>query len=161
MGLWIRCGNENAVFTMCWKKFAETEKSLRARLIVKVTLTDFFEHLGYCAPWILTSAVNSESVVLSRNAEKFKRKCQEKNTSVAEKQHLVSPSWQCAWSRIDNTRTVIHDFWPTRTQLCFLSHPTHLTCLRQTSPYFPNWSPFWKDDDFRRFKTLLKIRRRG
>jgi hypothetical protein len=26
MGLWIRCGNENAIFTMGWKKFAKTEK---------------------------------------------------------------------------------------------------------------------------------------
>jgi hypothetical protein len=26
MGLWIQCGNENAVFTMGWKKFAKTEK---------------------------------------------------------------------------------------------------------------------------------------
>jgi hypothetical protein len=29
-------------------------------------------------------------------------------------------------------------FWPTRTQLCFLSHPTHLTWIRQTFSYFPN-----------------------
>jgi hypothetical protein len=26
MGLWIRSGNKNAVFTMGWKKFTETEK---------------------------------------------------------------------------------------------------------------------------------------
>jgi hypothetical protein len=26
MGLWILCGNENVVFTVGWKKFAETEK---------------------------------------------------------------------------------------------------------------------------------------
>jgi hypothetical protein len=26
MGLWEKCGNENSVFTMGWKKFAETEK---------------------------------------------------------------------------------------------------------------------------------------
>jgi hypothetical protein len=26
MGLWIQCGNENAFFTMGWKKFTETEK---------------------------------------------------------------------------------------------------------------------------------------
>jgi hypothetical protein len=28
MGLWIRCGNENTVFTMSWKKFAKTEKGM-------------------------------------------------------------------------------------------------------------------------------------
>jgi hypothetical protein len=33
---------------------------------------------------------------------------------------------------------LIRDFWPTRTQLCFLSHPTHLTWLLQTFSYFPN-----------------------
>jgi hypothetical protein len=26
MGLWIRCGKENAVFKMGWKKFAEAKK---------------------------------------------------------------------------------------------------------------------------------------
>jgi hypothetical protein len=26
MGAWILCGNENAVFTMGWKKFAETKR---------------------------------------------------------------------------------------------------------------------------------------
>jgi hypothetical protein len=26
MGLWIQCGNENAIVTMGWKKFAEIEK---------------------------------------------------------------------------------------------------------------------------------------
>jgi hypothetical protein len=26
MGLWISCGNKNAVFTMGWKNFGETEK---------------------------------------------------------------------------------------------------------------------------------------
>jgi hypothetical protein len=27
MGLWIRCRNKNAVFTMGWKKFVEAEKA--------------------------------------------------------------------------------------------------------------------------------------
>jgi hypothetical protein len=48
-------------------------------------------------------------------------------------------------------------FWPTQTQLCFLSHPIHLTWLWQTFSYFPNWNPLWKDDDFRWFKRLQKI----
>jgi hypothetical protein len=32
MDLWIRCGNENAVFTMGWKKFAETKKGVAGKL---------------------------------------------------------------------------------------------------------------------------------
>jgi hypothetical protein len=28
MDLWIQCGNENTIFTMGWKKFAETEKGV-------------------------------------------------------------------------------------------------------------------------------------
>jgi hypothetical protein len=26
MGLWIQCGNQNAFFTIGWKKFTDTEK---------------------------------------------------------------------------------------------------------------------------------------
>jgi hypothetical protein len=26
MGLWIQCGNKNAVFTMGWKKFTKNKK---------------------------------------------------------------------------------------------------------------------------------------
>jgi hypothetical protein len=37
-------------------------------------------------------------------------------------------------------------FWPARTQLCFLSHPTHLISLRQSFTCFPNWNPLWKND---------------
>jgi hypothetical protein len=31
-------------------------------------------------------------------------------------------------------------FWLTWTELCFLSHPTRLTWLRQTFSYIPNWN---------------------
>jgi hypothetical protein len=40
----------------------------------------------------LMSGANSESLVLSQSSETSKRKCQEKKTSVAEKQHPVPPS---------------------------------------------------------------------
>jgi hypothetical protein len=32
MGLWIRCGNKNEVFTMGWKKFAKTEKGVAGQV---------------------------------------------------------------------------------------------------------------------------------
>jgi hypothetical protein len=93
MGLWIVFGNENVVFTMGWKKFAETEKGQRVRSNVKVMLTVFL-HQGCCASGILTSGTKSESLLLSHSAETSKRECKEKNTSVVEKQLLVPPSWQ-------------------------------------------------------------------
>jgi hypothetical protein len=51
---------------------------------VKVMLT-VFRHRGCCALWILTSGANSESLVYSRSTEMSKGKCQEKKTSVVEK----------------------------------------------------------------------------
>jgi hypothetical protein len=47
--------------------------------------------------------------------------------------------------------------WQTRTELCLLSHPSHVAWLWQTFSYFPNWNPLCKDDDFRWFKKLWKI----
>jgi hypothetical protein len=54
---------------------------------------------------------------------------------------------------------LIRDFLANMNTLCLLSHPTHLTWLRQTFSYFPNWNPLWKDDEFIRSKRLRKIRR--
>jgi hypothetical protein len=104
------------------------------------------------------SGANSGLLVLSWSAETSKRKCWEKNTSVVEKQLLVPPSCQRASSWIATDSRI---FWLTRTQLCFLNHPTHMTWLLQTFSYFWNWNPLWKDDDFRRFKILLKIHRQS
>jgi hypothetical protein len=32
MGLWIRCGNKNVVFTIDWKKFAEIKKGMAGQV---------------------------------------------------------------------------------------------------------------------------------
>jgi hypothetical protein len=42
MGLWISCGNENAVFTMGWKKFAETEKGVAGQVECESHVDGFF-----------------------------------------------------------------------------------------------------------------------
>jgi hypothetical protein len=65
MGLWIRCGNENAVFTIRWEKIVETEKGAEGQANVKVMLTVFLTSRMLC---IMNSYVraNSESLVLSR-----------------------------------------------------------------------------------------------
>jgi hypothetical protein len=157
MSLWIRCGNENAIFTMGCKNFTENEKGVAGQVERESHVDGFLLHRGCCASWILTSGTNNESLALSRSAEMSKRKCQEEKTSAVEKQRLVSPSWQCAsWC-------IVTDSWlfGQRTQLCFLNHPTHLTWLRQTFSYFPNWNPPSKDDDFGRSKRLRKILRRS
>jgi hypothetical protein len=115
----------------------------------------FFWNWRCCASWILTSRVNSESLVLSQIAETPKRNCKEKKTSVVEKQLLGPPSWQCA-SSCNAT-----DSWLlANTNTTVLPQPPYsLTWLRKTS-YFQTWNPLWKDD-FRWFKRWWKIRRRS
>jgi hypothetical protein len=51
MGLWTRCGNENVVFTVCWKKFAETEGGMEGQVEHEshVDCFFFFLNLGRCA----------------------------------------------------------------------------------------------------------------
>jgi hypothetical protein len=44
MGLWTRCGNKNAVFTMGWKKFAEIEKSAAGQVERGSHVDGFFLH---------------------------------------------------------------------------------------------------------------------
>jgi hypothetical protein len=85
-------------------------------------------------------------------------KCQEKKTAVVEKQLLVPPSWQCVSSCITTDSWLLAN-----ANTAGLPQPlsTHLTWLRQTFSYFPNWNPLWKDDDFRRFKRSQKIRRQS
>jgi hypothetical protein len=41
MGLWIQCGNENAVFTIGWKNFAQTEKGVAGQ-VQRRSHGDFF-----------------------------------------------------------------------------------------------------------------------
>jgi hypothetical protein len=41
MGLWIQCGNKNAVFTVGWKKFAETGKGAAGQ-VEHASYVDFF-----------------------------------------------------------------------------------------------------------------------
>jgi hypothetical protein len=139
------------------KNSPRPKKARRVRSKVKVMLAGFFWHRGCCASWILTSGANSESLVLSRSAETSKRYFQEKKP-----QFWRNNSW---FLHDDNAPAhaslLIRDFWPIRTQLCFLSHRTHLTSLRQTFSYYPNWNLLWRDDDFTRFKRLRKIRRQN
>jgi hypothetical protein len=46
MGLWIRYGNENAVFTVGWKKFAETKKGAAAQVESESDVGWFFDIEG-------------------------------------------------------------------------------------------------------------------
>jgi hypothetical protein len=48
MGLWIGCGNENAAFTVGWKKFAETEKGAVGQAERESHVDRFFGHRGCC-----------------------------------------------------------------------------------------------------------------
>jgi transposase len=152
MGLWIRCGNENTVFTWVGKDSPRPKKERRVRSNVSHFDGFFLTSRMLC---IMNSYVraNSESLVLSRSAETSKRICQDKR-----RQLRRNNSWflhhDCASSGITlirdflaNTNTTVLPqppyspelapqasqwfvtFWPTRTQLCFLSHPTHLTWL--------------------------------
>jgi hypothetical protein len=82
------------------KNLPRPRNAWKARSNVEVMLTVAFGHRGCCASWILMSGANSELLVLPRSAETSKRKCQEKKTSVVNKQLLVPPSWQCTSSCI-------------------------------------------------------------
>jgi hypothetical protein len=42
MGLWMFCGNENAVFTMGWKTFAESEKGAAGQGEFESHVDDFY-----------------------------------------------------------------------------------------------------------------------
>jgi hypothetical protein len=42
MGLWIRCENENAAFTMGWKKFTKTEKGAAGQVESESHVDSFF-----------------------------------------------------------------------------------------------------------------------
>jgi hypothetical protein len=42
MGLWIRCGNKNAIFTVGWEKFAENEKGKAGQVERKNHADGFF-----------------------------------------------------------------------------------------------------------------------
>jgi hypothetical protein len=103
---WNRCSGSGQMWKSCWRFF--------------------FLTCGYM------SGANSELVVLSQSVEKSKRKCQEKIPCL-----WRTNSW---FVHHDNAPAhpllLIHDFWLTQTQLCFLSHPTHLTWLWQTCSYF-------------------------
>jgi hypothetical protein len=85
-------GYDNAIFTMGWKKSAETEKVAAGHVERESNVDVSFWHRGCCARRIIMSGANNESLVLSRSADTYKRKCQEKETSVVEKQRLVPPS---------------------------------------------------------------------
>jgi hypothetical protein len=46
MGLWMQCGNENAIFTLGWKKFAETEKGAASQVERESHVAGFFDIEG-------------------------------------------------------------------------------------------------------------------
>jgi hypothetical protein len=93
MGLWIWCGNENPVFTIGWKKFADTKKGAAGQVDRESHVDGFFDMEGVVHHEFLCQGQTvNESLVLSWSAETSKRKCQEKNTSVVEKQLLVLPT---------------------------------------------------------------------
>jgi hypothetical protein len=46
MGLWIRCGKENAFFIIYWKKFAETEKDMARHVERESRVEGFFQIAG-------------------------------------------------------------------------------------------------------------------
>jgi hypothetical protein len=48
MGVWIRCGNKNAVFAMGWKKFAETEKGAAGQVERESHVHGFFTSRVLC-----------------------------------------------------------------------------------------------------------------
>jgi hypothetical protein len=125
------------------EKFAETEKCAAGQGERQSHVDGFFLYRGCCLAWILTSEANSESLVLSRSAEASKRR-QQKRTPVVGKQLLGPPTWQCASSCIASDSLLFG----------FQSHPTHLTWLRQTFSYFPNWKETLKG---RRFQTIQDI----
>jgi hypothetical protein len=42
MGLWVQCGNENAVFTLGWKEFSETKKGVAGQVECESHVDGFF-----------------------------------------------------------------------------------------------------------------------
>jgi hypothetical protein len=63
--LWIRCGNENGVFTMSQKKFAETKKGAVVQ-VEHESHVDGFVWRGCCASWILTSGQQWIAGIISK-----------------------------------------------------------------------------------------------
>jgi hypothetical protein len=128
----------------------------RVRSNVKVTLTDFFWHRGCYASWILTSGENSDHWYYLEVLKHLRENIRRKNHSCGE----TTPG-----SSIMTTHQLMHhyDSW------LFGQHENNgaspATLLTWpgsgTLSYFPNWNPLWKDDHFRRFKRLRKIRRRS
>jgi hypothetical protein len=162
-GLWwnmdirIWCGNENAVFTMGWKKFSETEKGAMSLVERESHFDNFFWHRGCCVSWILSQGQTVNCWYYLEVLKRLREISGEKYLSCGE----TTPGSSILIIHQFMHRYWFVTFWLTWTQLCFLSHPTHLTSLRQTLSYFPNWNPLRKDGNFRRFKRLRKIRRRS
>jgi hypothetical protein len=132
------------------------KKARRVRLNVKVTLTFFF--------FDIESVVHHEFLRQGETVNRwyflecwnvYEELSGEKGLSCGETAPGSSIMTMCQLMH----RYSFVTFWPTRTQLGFLGHPTHLTCGRLLS-YFPNWNPLWTDD-FRRFNRFRKIRRRS
>jgi hypothetical protein len=121
---------------MGWKKFAETEKGAAGQ-VERESHVDFFYIEGVVHHEFLREGQTVNRwyylEVLKRLTENVKKKKTElwKNNSWF-LHHENAPA---------NASLLIRDFLPKRTQLCFLSHPNHLTWLRQTFSFFPNLNP--------------------
>jgi hypothetical protein len=85
MGLWIQCGNENAVFTMGWKKFAETKKGTAGQVEHESHVYGFFEIEGVVHHKFSHQGKTVNHWYYLEVLKESKRKCLEKNISVVEK----------------------------------------------------------------------------
>jgi hypothetical protein len=92
MDLWIQCGNENAVFTMGWKKFAETEKDAAGQVECESHVDGFFDIEGVVHHEFLCQEQTVNHWYYLDVLKCLKRKCQAKKTTIVEKQLLVPPS---------------------------------------------------------------------
>jgi transposase len=155
MGLWIRCGNENEVFTIGWKKFAETEKGAAGQVERESHVDGFFYIKGVMHHEFLHQGQTMNRwyylEVLKRLTENVRRKRPQ--------------LWR------NNSWFLYHDNAPVHASLliCDFLANTNTTVLPQP-PYSPDLAPAdiflfpklkstLKGHDFRRFKKLQKIRR--
>jgi hypothetical protein len=133
MGLWIRRGNENAVFTIGWKKFTETDKIRQVRLNVKVMLTVFLRH----------GAVHHEFLILGKTANRwyyFKvLKRLRENARRKRPQLSRNYSWFLHHDNMPpHASLLIHDCLVYMNTTVLPQPSAHLTWFWQTFSYFPN-----------------------
>jgi hypothetical protein len=127
------CDVETKMHTSQWvgKNSSRSKKDWWVRSNVKVMLTVSFDIKGVVHREYLRQG---QTVNRWYYLEVLKRLREEKDPSCGE----TTPGFSIMTMHRLMHRYCFVTFWPTRTQLCFLSHPTHLTRLRQTFSFSPN-----------------------